>query len=645
MNDIINTETKRLSDTYIAIDAYQLDRKEQLALQDSYMKELKTDRLEDDNWNNKREITQQIVILDQKDPRNYLKDFVNIESPYFGIVGIHDTDKAIGIKEYIIGKQSLFNGNKSLITDWRNIGITRFYYEYDEGDDYEEEINGRDRIGLITHKRKVTISKKSLVGIETTDDLYRYTNGTWLSKNGNEPSTPITADIKTETGNHHLIDIVALISPQQFATITNKREGCTYLTGGAGSGKTTVAEHQLSYLQYNYKELFRQERCLFIVFNKPLNDYVRLSSKELLGDTHVSTFSSWAKIAINKLGCTNFQISTENNVFDSIKKSSELSQLLVDYAKNPTDKSPIEDLFAFYTSTPVAECFSTGKDMRDYYNSYQKALDNGKPVISFNDLGPLLRLCQLRNKQEEVAKAYNYYDYIIGDEAQDFSLIELEALYTALGSRKSMTICADPKQKILSDVDSTGLERFINNLQTFGLDKTILTVGYRSAPEIMQIANIVAGKIEGTLPPNGHGKIVSILQATERDQPKIDSLHETITKIHEYQSNDPTSLTAIICKTKAECNYIHQEISKLSNHGIKNLHPVGLILFTPGVIITNAHQVKGLEFTNVIIWNPSSRAYRKTEEDRNLLYVAISRACKKLSIIYYENLSHWLKTT
>ena len=65
--------------------------------------------------------------------------------------------------------------------------------------------------------------------------------------------------------------------------------------------------------------------------------------------------------------------------------------------------------------------------------------------------------------------------------------------------------------------------------------------------------------------------------------------------------------------------------------------------FSPGIVVTNIHQVKGLEFRNVLILDPSEAHYPtpsadkpESEEGRNLLYVAITRAEVRLDFMGTE---------
>jgi DNA helicase II / ATP-dependent DNA helicase PcrA len=101
---------------------------------------------------------------------------------------------------------------------------------------------------------------------------------------------------------------------------------------------------------------------------------------------------------------------------------------------------------------------------------------------------------------------------------------------------------------------------------------------------------------------------------------------------------DPKSLTAIICRYKKEAEKIFKVLRKLPKVRLQT----NLLSFEPGIVVVNVHQVKGLEFPGVILWNPSGRNYPATANGKNLLYVAITRASKRLAIFYYEPLTSLL---
>ena len=210
-------------------------------------------------------------------------------------------------------------------------------------------------------------------------------------------------------------------------------------------------------------------------------------------------------------------------------------------------------------------------------------------------------------------------------------MLELEAIFAATSERRSLTVCADEKQQILSFVDATGFANFKNQLHTLGLERENLTVSYRSAKEIMDLACKVSGRHVDT--SNSHSGVVEFH--------KTKNFEEAAVELRKIVQNlivvDPNSLTAVICKKKADVKVVQKTLA-----GIPGLHKDGEISFAPGAMVTHCHQVKGVEFTNVILWNPSDTDYRQTVIDTNLLYVSITRACRS-HIIYWKPLAKALR--
>lgn len=64
--------------------------------------------------------------------------------------------------------------------------------------------------------------------------------------------------------------------------------------------------------------------------------------------------------------------------------------------------------------------------------------------------------------------------------------------------------------------------------------------------------------------------------------------------------------------------------------------------FVQGIVITSAHMAKGLEFDEVIIPQTDERNYR-SEIDKSMLYVAVTRAMHRLTLTFHEArpATHW----
>lgn len=62
-----------------------------------------------------------------------------------------------------------------------------------------------------------------------------------------------------------------------------------------------------------------------------------------------------------------------------------------------------------------------------------------------------------------------------------------------------------------------------------------------------------------------------------------------------------------------------------------------------GTVVIPAYLAKGLEFDGVLIYNAGSDVYYR-EAERNILYVACTRALHRLLLYYTGNLSPFIAT-
>lgn len=69
-------------------------------------------------------------------------------------------------------------------------------------------------------------------------------------------------------------EIIATIQQEQNAIIRTSPKTNIIVQGVAGSGKTTVAMHRISYILYNYEDKFRPEDFYIIGSNRILLNYI-----------------------------------------------------------------------------------------------------------------------------------------------------------------------------------------------------------------------------------------------------------------------------------------------------------------------------------------------------------------------------------
>ena len=626
VKEFIAQEESILKSVCESVAQYGHDRKEKLVVHDVTIDELKKQRLDAVDYREKERLTSELKRISQFDPIKYLPTFAHLQIPYLAGVDFTDDDPAIGQRHLLFGKQGLIVGNKVIVVDWRKAEISKLFYEWEEGEEYEEDIQGRERTGLINRKISYGIKNRDLLSLKTAEMQLHKASGVW-SDSGNQNATMAS---KEESGDYHMTDIVSLISRDQFALITMQTKGCLHLTGGAGCGKTTVAIHRLSYLLFNQPERFRQERCLVVMFNRSLADYVRQTSADLLGENvSIVTFHSWASQALRSMG-VNVQFSAKQGKgLGDIKKCTGLYEALREYVqihKSPTDD--LSDFGNFYTQEDLLTKHCKTRSKIPLLVKDGQRILSGEQELSFDDAGVLLYLLQLRNT-ETCRSAVNWYDHILIDEAQDLSIVELKALSGASGETQSMTICADAHQKILDFVDETGFSTFKVDMQQKGVQSESLDVSYRSTSQIMELANRVANRESVKVVNSGPDPRIHYWDSKQETLAHLKKALFTLTK------KEPLSLTAVICRYKKDAQEVFTALKDLQGARLQT----GSLTFEPGILVTNAHQVKGLEFSGVILWNPNKSAYPDSKISRNLLYVALTRASNRLAVYHYEPLT------
>lgn len=290
---------------------------------------------------------------------------IDVRSPYFAHMALEEGGKA---RDVLIGKRGFIDRESNVqIVDWRNAPISRIYYRYDEGDDYEEEIAGRRIEGIVSKRRNVSINNKVLRRIGTPQGTYiRDARAVWHEAVGQAapqlaggagkavrvPEVPRNKPDRGRRGrrkrgklgvhhgptmraDHHLPEIAALIDKDQFELITEPESGMVVIQGGAGSGKTTVALHRIAYLSFADRHRFSARKVLFVVPSKALVRYVSgvLPALGVQG-VPVVTYRGWARNMRIKLlkGTRGLYNEDTPHTVSRLKKHPAMLAILEDFA-------------------------------------------------------------------------------------------------------------------------------------------------------------------------------------------------------------------------------------------------------------------------------------------------------------------------
>jgi DNA helicase-2/ATP-dependent DNA helicase PcrA len=233
-------------------------------------------------------------------------------SPYFGRMVLEEEGRK---REILIGRSTFLDPKTGVrIVDWRDAPVSRVYYRYEEGDDYDEIFGDREVEGEVLVRRNLSITTGKLRRIGTPqgtfrrsrDDLWRRVadQATKLSGGQGIAMRPESHHRPGQLGigdddlreDKHLSEITALIDPRQFELISRPTSGLVVIQGGAGSGKTTIGLHRLAYLAFQDPQRFRSDQTLVIVFNDALVRYISRVLPALgVDEVPVQTFERWAE--------------------------------------------------------------------------------------------------------------------------------------------------------------------------------------------------------------------------------------------------------------------------------------------------------------------------------------------------------------
>ncbi|MBO7402777.1 MAG: UvrD-helicase domain-containing protein [Lachnospiraceae bacterium] len=603
-----------------------------------------------------------------------------LKSPYFACVDFlfkgEDEDESyyIGLASFTAGKSFL-----PVIYDWR-APIASLFYDFDKGPAFFMAPAGRTE-GEITHKLQYSIKNGKLEyffenDMKIDDDILMRELGT--------------------NANARLKTIVATIQREQNSIIRNESDRILVVQGAAGSGKTSVAMHRIAYLLYHKRKELNSGNVMILTPNPIFSDYISGILPELGEEAIVEmSFDEYAERELKDITAFESRFSHEEMLLNEPEGVLAVKKEMIDYKQSDDFLKEIygfvldlesdivnfrdiqskgvkvsgdeiaEMFFERFPDTPVLIRLSAiadyvmgqveareDKDMdpiraeiiRDRFESLyrtrevkqlyieflealtEKGIDcnvegvKAEGPIPYEDVFPMLFLKLLLFG----SGSHRAIKHLIIDEMQDYTLIQYAMIRELFDC--PMTILGDRQQT--SHVRNMQILEMLPKVLGRGVKLLELKKSYRSTYEIGSFA---AGLIDDTETElfERHGKAPEFTKCSDFDD-MADKMASAIAKQTEVYNT-----IAVVTRTEREAAKLY---GALSGRMKCTLFDAETCEFPAGVIITPFYFAKGLEFDAVHVADVSKKNFN-SPDDRQILYIACTRALHELNLYYTGELS------
>ena len=610
------------------------------------------------------------------------KNLRALKKAYFGRIDIKEPGREQ--ETFYIGKGGVMkDGTKIIIIDWR-APIANVYYE-----------NG---LGTCTYmapgQQEITIDLQKKRTYEVDEDrLIEYYDSEVVAND--ELLTKYLAKNKEAV----LGEIIATIQKEQNEIIRKSPYRNLVVQGVAGSGKTTVAMHRISFILYNYAKEFRPEDFYIIGSNRILLNYITgvLPELDVHGVRQMTMeqlfirllYEDWKEKKYKVIPCGEHSFSKGNSenfralerfcmeledsiipkedvvMGEDVLYSAEQVRQYLKENKNLSIQSKIDALNTKvlvrlknvlsrkdweYTPEEKKQLireysfrFGGKKWKESIYELYEQFLQKpGEPVpakprkeFDVYDLAALAYLYKRVKETDPIREAH----HIVIDEAQDFGMMVYRVLHYCI-PRCTFTIMGDVSQNIHFGFGLSDWEELRHLLLTDELDSfRVLSKSYRNTVEISEFAQkiLAKGSFKGypIEPIIRHGNPVREMEC--RDEKEM--LTEAENVLRGWQ-NDGYDTIAVICRDAKEAETMAKKLSariSIEESGLETAE------FKSGIMVLPVDYTKGLEFDAVLLYNPTKEQYPMDDGHAKLLYVAATRALHELSVLHTGTLSELLR--
>lgn len=598
-------------------------------------------------------------------------------TPYFARIKFVSSDlKPIKYDIYIGRYSFLKNGKIPPIVDWRSPAAALYYNYLGSKSDasFTFEIKNSDRAlvtknvnGELKLRRQLVITPN---GVEKVFDTA-------------EDMNFLTKALEGKTGGV-LETIIDSIQSEQDIVIRSPLDVPIVVQGTAGSGKTTIAIHKISYLLFTHNEFLKESNLLLLLNSPTLIKYVRSTLTDLdITDPHIFSLKN---ILVKKLklfvgGYQHewYEVTHEDYAGDYLVVINHIVEFCNNHSIHILRKissilgSRKLENFDFDSELKVYEKINyiikdLNKHLDDLYeNEYEKPnpnyenprIKNIKETIDqlvelsadYNLMNLFNSFLVQNNFEFDDRKSYflNFlyifadelwgdtampspkYKYTMVDEGQDYSLLEIE------------TICRltmDARMSIFGDINQ---QMSVFRYQDWS--KVLELIAARS-PKVPKFYNLKTSYRNTKEIAEFNQKILKDFSSNEflpepYNRAGVAPLFKSFLSRNEMLESFVVDLKSFLSADfKSACIVDLDEEAVFKTYDFLKSHGIDAVLIddklndfkSNTLYLTSAKNIKGLEFSTIFIIDPSKSFLPYEHVFANRFYVLCSRAINELKI-------------
>ena len=639
-------------------------------------------------WNNTES-------LFQESKREMLRSIKARKKPYFGRIDFLGE----GLSEpesYYVGRVGISqDGTEPVVIDWR-APIASVYYENSLGTCTYEV---KDTMDNETRVYEIDLFRKRTYEIEE-DKLIDFFDSDIVAND--ELLTKYLAKSKKAV----LGEIIGTIQKEQNAIIRMSPKTNLIVQGVAGSGKTTVAMHRISYILYNYEQ-FRPVDFYIVGSNRILLNYITgvLPELDVYGVTQMTMEQLFTRLLYEDWDDKKYNIvPTDANDKEAYRKGvsawfRDLEAFCADYEEEtiPTDSVIIEkngvvllekkSIENYRKSNPQMSVQAKINALNEWLLGKLENELTGKSVsYTPEEKKELKRSCKVHfGRDEWKGSLFELYEKFLDGQRKkgskifvkqgEYDVYDLAALAYLYKRIKEIDPIREASHVIIDEAQDFGMMVYSSLAYCLrGCTYTIMGdvsqnihygYGLNDWEELRKL--ILTGDYDnfGTLKKSYRNTVEISEFATEILRHGSFSIypaepilrHGNPVSVTAYDSNEDMNraVVTIIENWKSEGHGTiavicadEQEASAVTQILSKKMKLADsnpeTAVFDEGVMVLPVEYTKGLEFDAVLLYHPSKEQYPAEDQYVKLLYVAATRALHELAVVHVNDLTELIGT-